>query len=107
MLHIVLFKFYDHVTPARRTEIRQSMAGLSERCGGAAAGILSWAAEWNLNRKKGYELIEIAIFADQAALDAFQAHPEHVAFAQEMREVADWVVGDLHWGPECFPTAPS
>ncbi|MEN9893676.1 MAG: hypothetical protein RLY78_3971 [Pseudomonadota bacterium] len=95
LLHVVLVRFHDGVPQAQREATRQRMAALGEACGGAAAGILAWRADWNADTRKGWQLMEAGVFADAAALQRFQRHPAHAAFGTELRAIADWVVGDL------------
>jgi hypothetical protein len=100
LLHVVLVRFHDGVPQARREAARLRMAALGEACGGAAAGILAWRADWNADTRKGWQLMEAGVFADAAALLRFQRHPAHAAFGAGLREIADWVVGDLpDWRP--------
>jgi hypothetical protein len=95
LVHVVLTNFYPHVPQQTREAMREKMAALGTACGGSGAGILYWRADWNLDRRKNYHLMEFGIFADEAALECFRAHPAHVAFGNEMRRIADWVVGDI------------
>src|SRR3989338_249902 len=54
-----------------------------------------FAVERNLDLRKGVHLVELAIFRDDAALQAFRAHPEHTKITDVLREIADWQVGDF------------
>ncbi|MFM2407254.1 MAG: hypothetical protein RL223_5134 [Pseudomonadota bacterium] len=63
LLHVVLVRFHDGVPQAQREAARQRMAALGEACGGAAAGILAWRADWNADTRKGWQLMEAGVFA--------------------------------------------
>jgi hypothetical protein len=93
--HTVLISFRDAATDAVRREVHQRYQTLGEDCGGRDAGILFWKVDWNLDQRKNVHLAEFAIFRDDAALQAFRAHPRHRAITDILLEVADWQVGDL------------
>jgi len=92
---VVISAFRPDTPGATRLALQQEQAELGETCGGAAAGILHWTAGPNLDQRKGYHLVEFSVFADEAAFQRFKQHPAHVAFANKMREAADWVIGDI------------
>ncbi len=94
-VHVVLTTFHPHVTEDVRARIRGRQAALGEACGGIGAGILHWTSGWNLDQRKNYHLMQFAVFEGEAAFRRYHAHPAHQEFALEMREVADWVVGDI------------
>ncbi len=71
------------------------LSRLPELCGGKGSGILYWKSDWNLDQRKGYHLMEFALFESASAFNTFRAHPAHQSFAERLSEVADWVVGDL------------
>ena len=95
LVHVVLATFHSHVPEQERARLQQQQADLGAACGGATAGILHWTSGWNLDQRKNYHLVEFSVFADEAAFQRFKAHPAHRAFAEEMRQAADWVVGDI------------
>jgi hypothetical protein len=94
-VHVVLATFRPGTPQEVRAEIQRKQAELGEACGGKAAGILHWTSGWNLDQRKSWHLMEFAVFADEAAFRRFHAHPAHQAFGLEMRDVADWAVGDI------------
>jgi len=94
-VHIVLTTFHSNATEQVRDELQQKQAALGEACGGRAAGILHWTSGWNLDQRKNYHLVILAVFEDEAAFRRYHAHSAHGKFALEMREVADWIVGDI------------
>jgi hypothetical protein len=95
LVHVVLVSFKEHVSAERREDMRAKHQSLGERCGGKEAGVLCWRVDWNLDQRKNYHLMEFTIFADAAAFERFKTHPAHVELGAEMRDLADWVVGDL------------
>ena len=94
-VHVVLSTIHPQVPPEVRAGIHQKQAVLGEACGGAAAGILHWTSGWNLDQRKNYHLMLFAVFEDEAAFRRYHAHPAHQAYGLDLREVADWVVGDV------------
>lgn len=93
--HTVLITFRPASTVDQREHVYRRLQALDEACGGADAGILYWQVGHNLDRRKNVHLVEIARFRDQAAFQAFREHPAHQGVVKLMREIADWVVGDL------------
>jgi len=95
LVHVVLVSFHDHVPPERREELRTKQNALGERCGGRDAGILAWRSDYNLDQRKNYHLMQFSVFRDRDAFERFRVHSAHTELGAEMRELADWVVGDL------------
>lgn len=96
--HIALHKFKSEATGAQRTEILEMITHLGEACGGKEAGIQYWHTGPNLDTRKGWDIAEVAIFTDWDAKERFRISDAHTAFVMKLREVADWVVGDIE-GP--------
>ncbi|OGG45180.1 hypothetical protein A2673_03765 [Candidatus Kaiserbacteria bacterium RIFCSPHIGHO2_01_FULL_50_13] len=94
--HQVLISFRDTASEAVKREVYERYQTLDKDCGGEAAGILFWKVDWNLDVRKGVHLVEIAVFRDDAALQAFRVHPKHKEITDIVREVSDWQVGDLN-----------
>ena len=94
-VHVVLMTFHSNVSAEKREAMRTKQEGLGALCGGREAGILYWRSGWNLDQRKNYHLMEFGIFADADAFQRYRIHPAHMAFAQEMGELADWVVGNI------------
>jgi hypothetical protein len=95
LLHVVLVSFHEHVSQEVRAAKLAGYQSLGEACGGRAAGILLWRADWNLDQRKNFHLVEIGLFSNDDALQHFRTHPSHVAFGKDMSALADWVVGDI------------
>ena len=100
--HIAVHKFKPEATPEQRTEILEMIANLGEACGGENAGILHWCAGPNLDTRKGWDIAEVAIFIDWDAKERFRVSEAHTAFVVKLREVADWVVGNIYGQPPEF-----
>jgi hypothetical protein len=92
---VVLISFRATSSADARASAAVRHRSLGELCGGRAAGILHWQVEQNLDQRKGWHLVEIAIFSDRTAFERFRRHPAHVTAGKHLREIADWAVGDL------------
>ena len=101
ILHIVMFRFFVHVGDLDKERLISRLQQLGRDCGGEAAGIIGWHVAHNLDNRKGYTIIELALFSDMEALGQFRAHPCHRAMTEEIRKSADWIVGDLEV-PHCI-----
>ena len=99
LLHVALISFRENTSEDTKRTIQAMYATLAEDCGGIEAGILSFKIGPNqdLRRKVGYvwDLVEVAVFRDDEALQAFRNHPKHKAITDVLSTCADWVVGDL------------
>lgn len=93
--HVVLISFRDTATQAVKQQVFDRYQTLDTDCGGSNAGIIFWKVGWNLDRRKNVDLVEVAIFQDDAALQAFRTHPKHREVTDVLSEIADWQVGDL------------
>jgi hypothetical protein len=92
--HVVLISFHEEASQAVRQEVCDRYQTLAEECGGKEAGILLFKVEHNLDLRKGVHLVEIAIFRDNDALQAFRVHPTHKELTDVLCQCADWQVGD-------------
>jgi hypothetical protein len=95
LVHVVLISFRARATPEQRDQILTDYQDLGERCGSRNAGILFWQVDRNLDQRKSWHLVELAVFRDDAALQRFREHPAHVKLTSVLREIADWAVGDI------------
>lgn len=95
LLHVVLVSFYPNMPTDIKQGIFESLWTLGTDCGGENAGVLFWQVGWNLDLRKNVHLVEVALFRDAEALEAFRQHPKHVEVGARLRAVADWQVGDL------------
>ena len=93
--HCVLIKFHEGVDETKQQDIYDRYQTLDKDCGGREAGILFWAVEQNIDMRKGYHLMELAVFTDGEAFQKFRAHPKHAAIAMDLSKLADWVIGDI------------
>lgn len=94
--HDVLISFRDTASEDVRQEVYDRYQTLDRDCGGKEAGILFWNVSWNLDLRKNVHLVEVAVFRDDVALQAFRVHPKHNEITKILREVADWQVGDCN-----------
>lgn len=94
--HVVLISFKAEASPAVQNDVYEKYQVLAEQCGGKKAGILFWKVGWNIDLRKGVQLVEIAVFESDAALQRFREHPRHKEMTNLLRQIADWKVGDIH-----------
>jgi len=94
LFHSVHIRFKPDTPQTLKSRVFGLYQTLGEECGGREAGILHWSVKWNLDMRKGVELVEFVIFRDDAALQAFRKHPNHQEIFTIMRDNADWTVGD-------------
>ncbi|WP_036840889.1 Dabb family protein [Pleomorphomonas oryzae] len=95
LVHVVLISFRDGTPADIRRRFLEHHQSLGARCGGLAAGIVYWQVSENLDQRKAWHAVQFSLFRDRAALSRFSQHPEHIKAGEELREIADWVVGDL------------
>ena len=95
LVHVVLISFRPDTTPEQQRQVLLDYQGLGDRCGGKDAGILIWQVERNLDQRKNWHLVELALFSDDAALQRFREHPAHAQATSVLREIADWAIGDI------------
>lgn len=92
--HVVLISFNEATPEECREEVYDRYQTLAADCGGEDAGILFFRVEHNLDLRKGVHLVEIAMFRDNDALQAFRVHPKHKELTDVLCQCADWQVGD-------------
>lgn len=99
LLHTALISFYEGTPEELKQKMFNLYQTLAKDCGGADAGIFDFRVGWNKDRRtkvgRVWDLVEFAVFRDDAALQAFRQHPKHQELAALLRTCADWVVGDL------------
>lgn len=97
--HIVMWKLKDSAEGASREENVEKFKTLLEGCRDLVPGTLHLevgVAEAGLDST--FDLVLFSDFADKAALDAYQVHPEHLVVKQfakavtETRQCVDYVV---------------
>jgi len=96
LLHIVLISFKAEVSEKARENVYNRLQTLAEDCGGKKAGILFWKVGHNLDLRKNIHLVEIAIFENDSAIQAFKRHPNHQKIGEILSKVADWKIGDIY-----------
>ncbi|WP_372659289.1 Dabb family protein [Hydrogenophaga sp.] len=86
--HIVMWKLKDFAEGADKPTNLVKAKALLDACAALAPGILSFeAAVAAPGRECSYDLVLNSAFVDQAALDAYQNHPQHVALKPFMGAV--------------------
>ncbi|OGC84533.1 hypothetical protein A3F55_00985 [Candidatus Adlerbacteria bacterium RIFCSPHIGHO2_12_FULL_53_18] len=98
--------FRSHATEAQKKEIFDRYQTLGEDCGGVEAGILFLQVAHNLDQRKGMHMVEVAIFRDAAALQAFRKHPWHQELTNILGTFADWAAGDINISLADLPRPP-
>jgi hypothetical protein len=94
-VHVVLISFRANSSVEDRAAALVRHRALGEQCGGRVAGILHWQVAENLDQRKGWHVVEFAIFADRISFESFRRHPAHVMAGNYLSEIADWAIGDL------------
>lgn len=95
LFHTVLIRVKPDADPAEVTSVLNMYSTIKDDCGGENAGILYFKVQENLDLRKDWHYVEIAFFTDEVARDTFRAHPSHIALTNVLREISDWVVGDM------------
>ena len=97
--HIVMWKLKDQAEGLVRAANAQKMKELLDACAGIVPGILKFeVALAQPGLEATYDVVLYSEFADRAALDAYQDHPQHVALkpfigaVREARQCMDYEV---------------
>jgi len=97
--HIVMWKLKDEAEGADRATNARKMKELLDACAGIVPGILKLeVALANPALEATYDIVLYSEFADKAALDAYQVHPQHAALkpffaaVREGRQCMDYEV---------------
>jgi len=78
--HIVMWKLKDHAEGADRAANAARMKALLDGCRDIVPGIVEFeVALARPGLEATYDVVLYSVFADKAALDAYQDHPRHVA----------------------------
>ncbi len=93
--HVVLISFKPGVSETIKQKVYGLYRTLGEDCGGKEAGIIFWKVDHNLDLRKNVHLVEIAVFEDNSAYQAFKMNPKHKELADIVSKVADWQVGNI------------
>ena len=92
--HIVWIRFREGVTDARIEEHLAGLRSLTDRVPGIVA--LKLGANFT-DRAGGYTHGLVVTFRDEAGLDAYLPHPEHVQVAGPLKNDADLMAMDFEW----------
>lgn len=95
--HIVMWKLKEEAEGADRAANARRMKELLDACAGVVPGILKFeVALAQPGLEATYDVVLYSEFADRAALDAYQEHPQHVALkpfvvaVREARQCMDY-----------------
>lgn len=94
--HVVLISFRPETSEQERAKMYNQFQSLALDCGGKKAGVLFFTVARNLDLRKNVHLVEVAVFRDSDALQAFRTHPKHKELTDILSKIADWQVGDFH-----------
>src|SRR5215470_993642 len=86
--HVVMFKFRPETGKSEREQVIADLRALP--------GIINEIREYEvgediLQSPRSYDAVIVSSFADLGAFEIYQRHPEHVAVALRIRELADAV----------------
>ncbi len=98
--HVVLISFRPDTPENLKQEVYDRYQTLDRDCGGEETGILLWLVRHNHDLRKNVHLVEISVFRDDVALQAFRAHPKHTELTDITSKICDWQVGDVELAPE-------
>ena len=97
--HIVMWKLKDQAEGADKAANARKMKSLLDGCANLVPGILKFeAALAQPGLEATYDVVLYSEFESQAALDAYQDHPEHIAIKpfigaiREARQCMDYLV---------------
>ena len=97
--HIVMWKLKDQAEGADRAANARKIKELLDACAGIVPGILKFeVALAQPGLEATYDVVLYSEFADRAALDAYQEHPQHVALkpfigaVREARQCMDYEI---------------
>ncbi|MGE5160295.1 MAG: Dabb family protein [Betaproteobacteria bacterium] len=78
--HVVMWKLKEHAEGADRATNAAKMKVLLDGCRDIVPGIVAFeVALARPGLEATYDVVLYSVFADKAALDAYQDHPKHVA----------------------------
>ncbi|CAN7322205.1 Dabb family protein [Pseudoduganella sp. LjRoot289] len=88
--HIVMWKLKEHAEGADRAANALKMKSLLDACSNLVPGILHFeAVVAQPGLEATYDVVLYSEFADKAALDAYQEHPQHQALKPFFGAVRD------------------
>lgn len=97
--HIVFWKLKEHAEGADRATNAVKLKALLDGCANLVPGILKFEAVLaQPGLEASYDVVLYSEFADKAALDAYQEHPDHVAIkpfvgaVREARQCMDYEI---------------
>ena len=95
LYHVVLFKLHPDAPEDMKKRAFELYQQLKGDTGGDEAGVLYLELKENMDLRKGVQWVQLAVFRNNDALQAFRKHPAHMAVADIMSKISDWFVGDF------------
>ncbi len=100
--HIVMWKLKEHAEGADKASNALKMKTLLDACANIVPGILAFetalaSSSQQAGLESTFDVVLYSVFADKAALDAYQEHPQHQALkpfitaVREDRQCMDYV----------------
>lgn len=97
--HIVMWKLKEHAEGADKAANMVKMKSMLDACAALVPGMLAFeTALAQPGLESTYDVVLYSEFASKAALDAYQAHPDHVALkpfigaVREARQCMDYAI---------------
>jgi hypothetical protein len=88
LIHFVSFKYKAETSDSAREDHRARLAGLR-----GLPGVVDLKVGADIVRSpRSYDTGLLVVFADRAALDAYQKHPDHVPVAQHGVSLSEHIV---------------
>lgn len=88
-MHLIIFRMHPEATVVVRDEALRLMAAMGE-----TEGVLEYHMAESEDTRKGIVLSEMMAFKDRAAFEEFKKTEAHTAFANFIRNWADWNIAD-------------
>jgi len=89
-IHIALYKWKDTVTSSEIVEALEDIEGLGQK----VPGIIEISTAENTSKySEGYTHVILVRGENQAAIDAYRSHPDHVKVAHKIDAMEDKGIG--------------
>lgn len=89
-IHIALYKFKDSITDGQIKDTLNAVEALADK----VPGIVEISTAENKSRySEGYTHVILVRGKDQAAIDAYRAHPDHTVVATKLDAMEDHGIG--------------
>ena len=86
--HVVMWRLRDSADGASRMDNANTLKAMLDALPASVPGIQSLEVGINaVEDESAADVVLVSAFADQAALDAYQKHPEHLKVAEFVKQV--------------------